>query len=467
MQPDWDTGPQASAGLTSSVWGSLRTAPQALWRSFCRHSSQYSQLLLKSESAQLLKAGFQHSAHWAHPVAALVAFSLDVVKPAYPRCPGWVAGGAFVAFLSLVLIMKYWKGTREIGSGIIAFFLATTVLSTVVIGAETFFGGEDGSVAERIPYVNDLQKDLGIKVSLSLANPEVTAKLTGVRSAPSGPLPPPQQITYDSKQESGSTHVTYRLPYLDLVRQGGPVSGLTYDRVPFEGELPELLVTVLNNTKHNVVLTAAVLNIQSSRIVSEAIPVFDDLSQDCLRISNQGWADIVNPVVRFTISRDTGEVALFAPERHSLPLQTIADSKCIPMRDYVQGSLRHDRDVKVSGVLEYGVSGDRHSLAFATRVKLQLRAGESVPPDALYDVFFKAGEAGRVATNLQPAQQVKADEAAAFVLRLRTDRTSETNMTIDFQTIDSEVIQGRAFTLDLFVPRLETQHWKVGGVRKQ
>jgi hypothetical protein len=53
-----------------------------------------------------------------------------------------------------------WKGTREIGSAVIVFFLTTAVLSTIVIGVETRFGGEHGSVIERISYVNELQKDL-------------------------------------------------------------------------------------------------------------------------------------------------------------------------------------------------------------------------------------------------------------------------------------------------------------------
>src|SRR5215469_336269 len=334
-------------------------------------------LLLEGDSARLLKAGFHRSTHWAHPLAALVAFSLDVIKPAYPHCPGWVAGSAIVAILVVMIVMKFWKEAREIGAAIIAFFVVTTVLSGVVIAAEAVFGGEGGSVAERVPYLNDAQKHLGIDASLSVANRNLVAKLAGVKPGAIGTSPAQQQITYESQAEADRTRVTYRLPYLDLVRKGGPVSGLTYDRDPFDGELPELLVTIENNTSENIIITAIYLNIKSNEITREPIPVFDDLSQDCLRISNQGWADIVNPILRFAVSRDTGEVALFAPEKHSLELRTISDSECIPMRNYVPAALRHDPDVRISGTLEYGASDDRHTLSFATRVKLQLRAGES------------------------------------------------------------------------------------------
>ena len=308
------------------------------------------------------------------------------------------------------------------------------------------------------------QGNIAISVVLN-RDPAIEKRLLGLQSVPESSTRPEQAIAYDLKREPGSSKIVYHLPYLDLVRQGGPVNGLLYDRVPFEGELPALLVTVQNTTKHVLTLTRAVLNIQSSKIISEPIPVFDDLSQGCLKITNQGWADIVEPVLSIDISRDSGDIALFAPERHSLSLQTISDTTCIPLREYIPPALRRDRQVKVSGTLDYGATGDRHSLAFSTRVKLDLRAGQGVPPDAIYNAFFKAGEPKPVPIDLQPVQEVDPEKVAAFLLRIKTDRTSQTAMTIDFGTIEGGIIRGGDLTLDLFVPRIETRNWRMSGIK--
>ena len=301
----------------------------------------------------------------------------------------------------------------------------------------------------------------------SVQKPAGPASSSPASSAPPSALPPEQQISYALTQDAGVTRISYRLPYLDLVRKGGPVNGLSYDRTPFSGELPDLLVTVLNTTKHAVVLTRTSLDIHSSQLVNEPIPVFDELSQSCLRISNQGWADIANPTLHISISRDTGDIALFGAEAHTISLPTISDTTCIPLREYVPAALRRDRQVKVSGTLDYGEAGDRHTLAFATHVKLDLRAGQGVPPDELYSLFFKAGQTGHVAADLEPAQEVKPDDAAAFLLRIRTDRTSQTAMTIGFTAIDGSAIRGGNFALDLFVPRIETRNWQIARIKRQ
>ena len=367
---------------------------------------------------------------------------------------------------------KYPQADRTRSEAYLEYMLCSFVLSDPRLSAQDKLKAiqefrQQGHSEDDRASPGKLAVSIALNRNASVQKPAATASSTPAASPPAPALPPEQQVSYALTQDAGVTRISYRLPYLDLVRKGGPVSGLTYDRAPFAGELPDLLVTVLNTTKHAVVLTRASLDIHSSKLVNEPIPVFDERSQGCLRISNQGWADIVAPTLQISITRDTGNIALFASEARTLSLPTIADTTCIPLRDYVPAALRRDQEVKVSGTLEYGEAGDRHPLAFATHVKLDLRAGQGVPPDELYSLFFKAGQTGEVVTDLQPAQEVKPDDAAAFLLRIKTDRTSQTAMTIGFTAIDGSAVRGGDFVLDLFVPRIETRNWQIAGIKRQ
>jgi hypothetical protein len=307
-----------------------------------------------------------------------------------------------------------------------------------------------------------------LHVAIVPARPEVMQpSVAGVQNTSDDSLKDLQRIRYAYRREQGLIRVTYRLPYLDLVRKGGPVEGLTYDRTPFSGEVPKLLVTLLNSGPRTVVLTATVLTIKSSTIEAEPIPVFDDRSQGNLRISNQGWADNETPQLRFTISRETGEVALFAADEHILKLPTIAESQSIPLRDYIPAGATDDPILKVDGTLEYGKPGARQTLAFATHVKQDVRAGAGILPERTYDAFFKAGETGVVFADMQPAQEVKPDQTAAFLVGVRTDKSSRTRLSVGFKTVDGKMIDGQEFELEIFVPRLQTVDWKQGGVARQ
>jgi hypothetical protein len=170
MQPDQSlsAGPQGATNPTDSGLRRLRFIPVTL-SGFLKHSPQYTRRFLKVESPGLLRAGFKHSAHWAHPVAALFAFASDVVKPLLPRCTVWLFVAAVIGLGCLLVMMRLKKIAAEIGAA-----LVTAVLSVAVIGLQKIVGGEEnGAFVELFPEIEELQKNLGL----------VQTKLEAIRQA--------------------------------------------------------------------------------------------------------------------------------------------------------------------------------------------------------------------------------------------------------------------------------------------
>jgi tetratricopeptide (TPR) repeat protein len=125
--------------------------------------SRFAGRLLNAEKPDALKEGFKHSAHWAHPIAALFAFSTDVVKPLLPHCTVWVIILAFGALIGLIVLMRRGRIANQAAITLISFCLMTALLSACVIGLQIVVGGErDGAAAELIPGIKSLQTDLGL-----------------------------------------------------------------------------------------------------------------------------------------------------------------------------------------------------------------------------------------------------------------------------------------------------------------
>jgi hypothetical protein len=273
--------------------------------------------------------------------------------------------------------------------------------------------------------------------------------------------PPDRVVTYHYTQEGTGFRIRYELPYLNRLHQKGEIEGITYGTSPFEAPLPALHVTVTNNTRRNVVITAAVLNIKTSDVPEEVIPIIDDMSQSNLIITNQGWGEVIDPILTLSVSEVEGTFSLFAEERHTVKLEPFSHIKQVPIRDFVPERLRGMDLVKVSGALEYGRPGARQSVKYTTRVLQHILAGRASAPSAGYNAFFRAGESGKqVVVDLQPPQEMKPGETEVFLIRLRSDKSSTTLMQVDFQTIEGRTIRGNEFKIDMFVPRDLRAAWK-------
>jgi len=280
----------------------------------------------------------------------------------------------------------------------------------------------------------------------------------GKRLQAEGDIPEDRVVTYDSVLENGLPHIRYRLLYLNLVRRGGPVSGMNYLGSPFKWRYPELSVKVVNNSGQNMLLSQAVVTIVSSKIEMQPILLVEDMSVNELVIRNEGWTEVVNPMLEFSIAeeRPNNEVPLFAEERNTLNLQTFDAVRKVSLLPYLPGRLQNESLVAVFGNITYGGPESRKTLQFHTRVSLQVRAAAPMPPSYCYEAYFEAGVAPAI-HQIPLAQQIRPGEADNFLIRLGTNKTSQNRVQIEFLTAGGERLRGPEFEIDLFVPRTTGQ----------
>lgn len=276
----------------------------------------------------------------------------------------------------------------------------------------------------------------------------------GERMMAEDDTPPERTVLYESLDENGATHIRYRLPYVDLLQRGGPVSGVNSMATLFKWRFPELSVIVNNKTQQLMVLSLARFTILSSTVTREPLLLFDDLSVNDLIIYNEGWGEVKNPVIEFSLSKvlAEGETSLFAPQTATVRLNNFDEKIRIPLQEYVPLALRRENILAVSGKLSYGEPNDRRELAFNTRVSLQVRAGSGIPATHDYEIMFRAGEAG-VTRNVSLQQEIEAGKADRFTVRLAADKTCQVVVRLELVTAGSETFDGGRFVLDLFAPR--------------
>jgi hypothetical protein len=239
------------------------------------------------------------------------------------------------------------------------------------------------------------------------ALPETSA----VRSTVSSPTGEPNETTaganpssydrdvysvhYDYRRGDRGFRIGYRLPYLDLLRHGGPVIG-QHEKNPFVAEPPRLLTTVANNTSRQIVLTSVVLDIAKSELRDDVIPTVDDDSLNSLIFVNHGWGAVINPKLVFQFG-DASSAANGSSGPTELDLPTFQTSRVVQIRKYVPPEMTPSRSAHVVGELQYGPAEQRHTVKFSTDVKLSASFGAALRPSGEeYGVYFKSGQPGRV-----------------------------------------------------------------------
>jgi TIR domain len=266
------------------------------------------------------------------------------------------------------------------------------------------------------------------------------------------PDPALYTVAYRYRRIADGFAVNYQLPYLDLLRAGGPIAGIRYETSPFVATFPRLRATIANNAPQQVLVTSVVLDIAKSDLRNDVVLTVDDGSTNTIVLVNHGWGDVEDAKLVFTIG-DPGRTPPFVSAPRELSLGTFSASKIVPIVKYVPDELANSDIAEIVGTLEHGPSGHRQAVKLTTTVRLQTRYGKALPPSEVYDLFFIAGQAGRIVADLPTAHQIKPGEAEAIDLRISTDRSSETTMKMSFLTAEGEEIPANALTLDLFVPR--------------
>jgi hypothetical protein len=266
------------------------------------------------------------------------------------------------------------------------------------------------------------------------------------------PDPALYTLEYRYRRTPEGFTVDYRLPYLDLLRAGGPITGIRYETSPFLATFPPLRATIANNAPQQVLITSVVLDIATSDLRREVVLTVDYGSTNTIVLVNHGWADVEDAKLVFTIG-DSARTPPFVSAPRELALGTFAASKIVPIVKYVPRELADTDVADIDGEIEYGPPGHRQTLKLATTVRLQTTYGKPLPPGEAYDLFFTAGETGRIVADLPTAHQIKPGEAEALDLRISTDRSSTTSMKMSFLSAEGQEIPANGLTLDLFVPR--------------
>lgn len=261
-------------------------------------------------------------------------------------------------------------------------------------------------------------------------------------------------------RHDGILYVRPRVPYLDLVRRGGPVDGVEIKGTPFDLVLPELRFAVSNASPRNLVIVAVSADVLASEIRREAILVVESQTQGFLILSNQGWGEVQDPVIRIAVleQQRTGETPDVLPV--TIRLSSFERNARIRMREHVPPSLANSSAVRVVGEIEHGPAGDRRTLRFSTIVRLAVYPGAPMGTGKPYDLSFPAGKVGKVTADLDPPEEIRPGQADTFRLRLRTDRSSTSRLRLDLLTIEQKVIEGPVIVLEAFVPR-ESGSWQL------
>jgi hypothetical protein len=105
-------------------------------------------------------------------------------------------------------------------------------------------------------------------------------------------------LDYKVSRTDGVCKITPSMPYLDLIKSGGPIEPISYTWVPFEWDFPKLDVKIVNNSEKTILLTEAVFQIEKSQV--DPTPVLlikpDKFRSNALHfyLLNEGWGKAVN-----------------------------------------------------------------------------------------------------------------------------------------------------------------------------
>jgi hypothetical protein len=261
------------------------------------------------------------------------------------------------------------------------------------------------------------------------------------------------RVTYEYRRTNDTLHVTYRLPYLERQRAGKSIGGVYFQHVPFDWSLPVLSVKVLNNSDKTVLLTECLVKITSSSIDTEPVLVVSDQTVNGLLLINEGWGDVIDPVLTFKIHRIKKGEQQDTAKPQTLTLQTFAKDKMVRLGKYVPKELQDESIVAVKGELEFGPAKRRKKVPFATTMLFDSTFEAPVPASQQYDLALTAGKAPDT-LRVPIAHSLKPGEADQFLLRIASDKSAHYALKLTIRRIgDGQELPEQKVALDVFVPR--------------
>ena len=275
---------------------------------------------------------------------------------------------------------------------------------------------------------------------------------------------PDSELTlhYDYFKENGTLHIEPHMAYLDSLSQGGPIEGVRYWWTPFNWKWPEISIKTVNNKKETVLLSEVVVLVESNEVNLEPVLVIKDHSIDgFLIIANNGWGEVKNATINLSI-RPHNLYEDLDPRKedldHVLNIGTFLKAKYINITPYVspdiigRNEISH-RAVSVIGKIVYQTENEeRRSLWFKTRVILDHPVGAPAPPEYKYDLFLEAGKSD-YKKYIPISQYLRPGEVDHFLIRIASDKSSKSNLSLSFIDESGNVIHKEKLYLDIVVPR--------------
>lgn len=265
------------------------------------------------------------------------------------------------------------------------------------------------------------------------------------------------RLTYTASRSGTKLVWEPRMPYLDKVKRGGPVTGVSYEWSPFQWEFPQISIKIANSTEQLVVPTEAIVQVRKSAPIKEPVIIFKDFSTEAVMIRNEGWGEVIDARMNLGLDR---EDSCLSPSGELPPLEdtaeislgTFADYKRVPILQYLASGLRVAERVCAFGELTYGDPAHRKTLKFKTRVSLDRRVSQSLPPTNFYDICLEAGKQG-YEKSIGLEQQVAGNAADHFVFTFGSDQSARYELLLTLRASGGKTLVSQELDIEVFVPR--------------
>jgi hypothetical protein len=356
------------------------------------------------------------------------------------------------------------------------FFAFTVTVVLITVFTSLLFIYRDGRADISVELKQSL-KELPFGARLPrLITPSAYAK-----DVFSGDTDDDRSVHYSYAKQARTITISPELRYLDAQRRGEPVPGFSWWHDPFKWDFPSLAVKVVNNTRHDLVLSEIVFRVRKSSLdVRPAFAVKGPSYDGRVKIVNEGWGSITDPSVKVAIKSVDSCHDFKLDDPHSIPLgKSDGNSEGVDEDGDVGFSIASlvpaaligktligktkrctsrnlkifmrecsDTPICVQGQLNYVDQNGTHGiLRFSTVSFLgNPMPGAPMPPSFIYDAFLEAGKSDYT-QRLSISQQIRPGEADNFSLRIATDRSAE------ILAVDGSVAWTGSFSLSIFVPK--------------
>jgi hypothetical protein len=258
--------------------------------------------------------------------------------------------------------------------------------------------------------------------------------------------------TYDRVDER-KIQINPQLPYLSLLSLTEPIPNYIGCSINF----PRLSIKIVNNTEQTLVITEVAINVKSSKV--NTLPILSVKGSisapNKLFLENEGWSDLINPVVRFNIvDENSCSNVNFADTENVRQLPTIQRGASVDIsREISKYKYSSNSSLCVYGQVSYNTENGRmHIVNFKESIFLHVRFPMLMIPSYTYDLFLEADKSNYI-KRLPISHEIKSGDSDLLILQVATNKWSQFDLDFSFRTSEGKYLPGNEVLLDIFVPR--------------